>query len=945
MRRSNTLRKIRRTMLRMLLAVMPLTICNLQVEGQPVDSLYHIYLNAPEQDRIQASNAVFKQLARIQFTDTLLEISKDVPKEQATMLLNYWMAEYYFAQGKYELSLDACNRAKHLLNKVKDNHLKSDLLGTLSNTQYRLGNYDDALKTLYQAYVIDKQSGDDELISSDLNSLAAIYLAVQLPGPGIKHIEKAIAIERKMKRPDRLAIRLGMASELYLLNNEPEKALKAIDEAYKIDSDDHRAEKAAIRLAQKGAILEHLSRYNESLSTLQQAIPVLDKAGNAYSLAVCYNQMGSILDKLGHQQEAANYYKKALQVSIKCGSPKIERIAERGLWETLKDVDPNIAMLHLERYTTLTDSMTVRIASAQAGVMEATTQHIGEDEMIESNQRFNMLIKWIATIFGILLLLILAGLFYSWRKSRSALRMHRQTQEIRSHFFSNITNELHTPLTVIMNAGNYLLGGTKTTVEENKHIGDMIVKHGQNMLGIVNSLLDIDMTRAKSEAPMLKTGDIVMYIRMLVDNFMDSANQHLIHLEYTSDTKSKIVVFAPEYIKRILHELIANALKYTPRNGKVNVKLITLDDNRLRLVVADTGKGIPLDNIKSIYEPFYQSINDDDGVETVVGLALVNQLVKAMNGTIDIDSAPGQGTAFTIEFPVQTATASDVTDGEDISLAETLVQQSSEENHQKPLVFIVENTEDVAYFIASHLKDKYNVRFARDGREAQQNVQDLVPDLIITEQKMPVMDGKELIKRLRKDASLRHIPIIAITASTSEHERLACYEAGADNVLVKPFNSSELRLIADHLIHQQSTLRERVIKTSDSMSRPPAASQLSKEDQDFINKLVDVIHVQMARDDIDMEHIAAALSLSRKQLRTRVMAITNLTPVAYVLQVRLNYARRMISSENDSLTNIASKCGFQNLSHFSKAFKQQFGISPMQFRKNIDDPSQATTGR
>ena len=214
-------------MLRMLLAVMPLTICNLQVEGQPVDSLYHIYLNAPEQDRIQASNAVFKQLARIQFTDTLLEISKDVPKEQATMLLNYWMAEYYFAQGKYELSLDACNRAKHLLNKVKDNHLKSDLLGTLSNTQYRLGNYDDALKTLYQAYVIDKQSGDDELISSDLNSLAAIYLAVQLPGPGIKHIEKAIAIERKMKRPDRLAIRLGMASELYLLNNEPEKALKA----------------------------------------------------------------------------------------------------------------------------------------------------------------------------------------------------------------------------------------------------------------------------------------------------------------------------------------------------------------------------------------------------------------------------------------------------------------------------------------------------------------------------------------------------------------------------------------------------------------------------------------------------------------------------------------------------------------------------------------------
>ena len=254
-------------------------------------------------------------------------------------------------------------------------------------------------------------------------------------------------------------------------------------------------------------------------------------------------------------------------------------------------------------------------------------------------------------------------------------------------------------------------------------------------------------------------------------------------------------------------------------------------------------------------------------------------------------------------------------------------------------MFIVENNEDVAFFIASRLRERYHLRLARDGREALQNAQDLVPDLIITNMTMPVMDGWELIKRLRSTPTLKHIPIIAMTSNMSEQERMACIETGADNVLVKPFNSGELRLVAEHLINQRSVIRDRLIQSRNDSSRDVQSSPLSKEDQDFVGKLVDVIHAQMAKDDIDMEHIAAALSLSRKQLRTRVMTITGLTPVAYVLQVRLNYARRMIANEDESLTTIASKCGFQNLSHFSKAFKQQFGVSPMQFRKNLGDMS------
>ena len=557
--------------------------------------------------------------------------------------------------------------------------------------------------------------------------------------------------------------------------------------------------------------------------------------------------------------------------------------------------------------------------------------------MIESNQRFNMLIKWIATIFGILLLLILAGLFYSWRKSRSALRMHRQTQEIRSHFFSNITNELHTPLTVIMNAGQELQEKHRSNAEVNKQIGNIIVKHGDKMLDLVNQLLDIEKVRSNIEQPELKYGDIAMFTRMLVDNFSEKAQQQLIQLSFSSQIKSINVVFAPDYIRKIVHKLIDNALKFTPQNGSINVSLEQLESNVMRLIVADTGKGIPENEISHIFEPLYQGWNGDDAVSTGLQLSLINQIVKTMNGTIKVESELNRGTTFIIDFPVQPGNGADA---EPTIESQSYVEQRllpAPETTQKPLVFIVENNADVGFFIANHLRDNYNLRFAKDGHEAYMNAQDLVPDLIITNLMMPVMDGKQLIRKLRANPSLNHIPIIAMTTSTAELERMSCIEAGADAVLVKPFNSGELRLLAHHLIKQRSALREQFTKKGTSDTTEVPESKMSKEDKKFLNKLIDVIYAQMAKDDIDMEHIAAVLSLSRKQLRSRVMAITGLTPVAYVLQVRLNYAKRMIMSEDTSLTTIAQKCGFQNLSHFSKAFKQQFKVSPMQFRKSIEE--------
>ena len=433
-----------------------------------------------------------------------------------------------------------------------------------------------------------------------------------------------------------------------------------------------------------------------------------------------------------------------------------------------------------------------------------------------------------------------------------------------------------------------------------------------------------------------------MYVRMLVDNFTELANQHFITLSFSSPKSSLTVTFVPDYLRQIVHNLISNSIQYTPRYGKVTVELLQLEPGTMRLVVTDTGKGIPTEERNRIFEPFYQTQNGDSGVETGLELSLVNHIVKSMGGTITVDSAIGQGTAFTIDFPVQ---PDNQQRNEDVSATQDMADKRGLKNGdtgQRRLVFIVEDHDDVAFFTASHLRGKYHLRFAHDGNEAFNNAQGLAPDLVITNTVLPVMDGKELIRKLRGTPALNHIPIIAMTANTSEAERLSCFSAGADAVLVKPFNSSELCLLVDHLILQQQALREHYAQVSGNDNKGGEKKPLNKEENEFINHLVDIIHAQMGKQDLDMENIAAALGLSRKQLRNRVMTITGLTPVAYSLQVRLNFARHMIGNEDSPLSSIANRCGFQNLSHFSKAFKQQFGVSPMQFRKSVDDIQRLT---
>lgn len=915
------------------LAAVALLFTSMPVASHTIDSLYQVFLVADATHKTDAANTVMRHLHEARYCDTLTQFSNKDKLAVVQARTHHQMAEYYFEEELFEDALEAANQAQDWSGDVKNRQFDNDVVRLMANAHLGLGNYDKALEKLLEAYKIDKQVGSDDLISIDLNTLAGLYLIVQLPGPGINFIEKAIAIERKLKRADQLAVRLGLASKLYLMNKQPDKAMIAINEAIAIDEKSGNDEKRAYHLVQKAAVLEEQGQSSQALALLLKALPPLVKSENHYSLALCYNQLAGLYSMASNKQLALSYYKKALEQSIKCGSSKAERTAEYGLWESMRETNPNIAMHHLERYTALNDSLHNNILTTRMRVLEATLLNQEQQEQSSRNRNF---ITWAITLLLLMACLMAAGLFYVWRKSKRALALQQQTHQLRSHFLANITHELQTPLTVVMNSGQQLMESPKTSAEERKQLGKMLLSHGQRMLKLVNNLIDIENTRDGAEVPSSKQGDIVMFIHMLVDNFTELANKQRIDLVFLPQMASLFVVFFPDYIRKIIHILIDNAIKYTPAGGKITVTFATAESNKMRITVSDTGKSIPASELNHIFEPFSQGFNDDDdGVETALELSLVNQLVNKMGGTIAVNSMAGVGTTFTIDLPMRLGDSSFIESKEQVQQFAEHRINGSNDSTQKPMAFVVENNEDVAFFIASHLHNNFNLRFANDGYEAYSNAQDLVPDLIVTSINMPVMGGKELIARLRANAALNHIPIIAMTSSTSDQERIQCIEAGADAVLVKPFNSNELTLLANKLTKQRSSMRNHIVKTR--VNDSSAQSTLSKEDKAFINKLIDVVHSQMVKGDVDMEHIAAALSISRKQLRTRVHSITGLMPVAFVLRVRLNYARRMVRNEDTPLTIIAQKCGFQNLSHFSKAFKQQFNISPQQYRKSMDD--------
>ena len=565
-----------------------------------------------------------------------------------------------------------------------------------------------------------------------------------------------------------------------------------------------------------------------------------------------------------------------------------------------------------------------------------------EMALIQENYRMEHRTKNIILFAGIFILLltvtVIAILLYVVRMKSRTQKIMRHMETVRNKFFTNITHEFRTPLTVILGLANQLSEKTGKDQESSASL-QTIIRQGNHLLSLVNQLLNISKVRSSIEEPDWRTGDIVAFIRMIVENFQIFAQQKHLNLIFASRQTFLQVDFVPEYFRKIMHNLLSNALKYTPKGGNIFVTATQEKDNVV-IQIADSGKGIDKQDLPHIFETFYQGNNSCMDMGTGVGLSLAKQMVETMGGEITVKSAIGKGSVFVVKLPLKHGTSqwekwspgeADKSTIPAVTAPDPVLHEADSSNPDTTTILLVEDNQDVAFYIGGLLKNRYRLLYARDGKEGLEKAIEYMPDLILTDLMMPGMNGFDLCREIRSSIVLNHIPIIIITAKSEDIDKVQGIEAGADAYLLKPFNTDELYVRIDKLLEQRRTLREKYSRAlrdncTDTVKLLPA-------DQAFIDRLTDIIYSQISDTTLNSDRIAEKMCISKSQLNRKVRVITGGSTAVYILHVRMEKARRLLSSNDMPIGDIAMQCGFEDAGYFGRVFKQIFRMTPSQYRK------------
>ncbi|WP_044260764.1 hybrid sensor histidine kinase/response regulator transcription factor, partial [Prevotella conceptionensis] len=457
------------------------------------------------------------------------------------------------------------------------------------------------------------------------------------------------------------------------------------------------------------------------------------------------------------------------------------------------------------------------------------------------------------------------------------------------------------------------------------------------LLTLINQLLDISKMKSAVGEPAWRNGNIVAQIAMNIESYREYARMR--EVNFTAELCGEVQMdFVPDYVNKLMNNLLSNAFKYTPPQGTVSVKVRT-DGQRLLMDVSDTGKGIPAESLPHIFEAFYQAENDGAKIGTGVGLALVKQIVDAIDGTISVESTVGQGCVFHVSLPIrQTKSATEPAQPQRADMRKPLLPTEGDDptdtemaNDDVLRVLVIDDNVDVAAFIGSQLSDKYAIIYAHNGQDGLNKAEQMVPDVIVTDLMMPGVDGLEVCRRIRANEVTSHIPIIVVTAKITETDRVKGLEAGADAYLAKPFNRDELRMRVEKLLEQRRLLREKYAKLEETDKEDEQPQ--SEADRKFINKVTDTVYMLLnAGGEIDVTAVAEKMGMTYSQFYRKLSALTGCTPMGYILRIKIRKARLLID-KNPSMPfrDVAERCGFSDYSNFVRAFKNLCGITPTQY--------------
>lgn len=531
------------------------------------------------------------------------------------------------------------------------------------------------------------------------------------------------------------------------------------------------------------------------------------------------------------------------------------------------------------------------------------------------------------------------------------IKREHEVDEIKFRFFTNVSHEFKTPVTLILTPLEQLLRNEE--VPEKRSLMEIMHRNALNLLAMVNEILDLRKLEVEKMVLRPAPGEIVGFVKEICKSFSMLSDERSISLTFTTWLEELHMDFDAEKMTKVLTNLLVNAFRYTVE-GSVDVSVSISEaigsdaERNLCIKVSDTGIGIAADQLDKIFERFYRV--EDGGVSagsgTGLGLHMVSEFTRMHGGCVSVESSPGQGSVFTVTIPIRNSTSVVRNVSELIVPEENAVAASSSDagersaGNGKPLLLAVDDNDDFREFVSSLLEGSYKVITAADGREAWDKMLEDLPDLVLADVMMPGMDGLEFCRMVKGDIRTSHIPVVLLTARSSDESKYSGIEAGADDYISKPFDIDMLMLRISKIIERQRVLYDRFRGRIDIS---PSEIAVTTMDEKFVRKAVAIVEENIDKPDFLVEDLCRELGISRVYFYKKILTLTDKTPSEFIRFIRLKRAADLLEKSQLFVGEVAYKVGFNDPKYFRGYFKKEFGVTPSEYKKRFEEQQQRLT--
>ena len=621
--------------------------------------------------------------------------------------------------------------------------------------------------------------------------------------------------------------------------------------------------------------------------------------------------------------------------------------------------------------TAVVDSTNAHIMMMQAELIQEETAKVYDlssrvDTYFHRLNTQRLLLIAVVIILALLIGLFAIALYAYWEKNRINQLLQKRNKEIEKQrdqlvelskqledatraklaFFTNVSHDFRTPLTLIADPVNQLKE-SKNLNEDEQFLMNIIQKNVTVLLRLVNQTLDFRKFESGKLTLHLSEFNIAEKVKNWSEAFDTLAERR--HINFTVEVKESenpyLMVADSEKMERSLYNLLSNAFKFTPENGKIKVLLSNfLKDGQLwmELVVKDTGVGMSSEHVKHIFENFYQV--DVHHAGSGIGLALVKAFAEMHKGTVQVESRQSVGTTFTIQLPMRQEgeLEADLQRNQAMdTLKEGALMEADQESlktylpelekTEKEVVLIIDDNQDVRDYVKMLLGEEYLVIEAANGKEGLKMALKYVPDAIICDVMMPIMNGMECCRHLKSEPQTSHIPVMMLTAYAMDEQKIEGYECGADSYISKPFSAQLLKVRLRNLLENHLRLKNFFTDGSSTMEK----EEISSMEQDFVDKLRSLINNNLRNSKLNIDDLSDEMGFSRVQFYRKTKSLTGYAPNELVRITRLKLSRKLLTTTDKNISEIAYEVGFSSPSYFSKCYKDYFGESPLDIQKKL----------